>query len=74
MAGIKLPIANIPDWAQNVPEDSWKEHLLNRLSTPPASSQRQSNNKSKGGSKKNESANHKDLSNDTSADDNDKGT
>lgn len=31
MKGFQLPSTNIPDWAKNVPEDKWKEHLLAKL-------------------------------------------
>lgn len=31
MAGITLPDVAIPDWAQGVPEERWKEDLLERI-------------------------------------------
>ncbi|KAK4886304.1 hypothetical protein RN001_002575 [Aquatica leii] len=31
MANIKLPLSAIPEWANNIPEDEWKQHLYNRL-------------------------------------------
>lgn len=31
MAGISLPTSAIPDWAQNVPEEKWKEDLLVKI-------------------------------------------
>ena len=31
MKGFQLPSSNIPEWAKNVPEDKWKEHLLAKL-------------------------------------------
>lgn len=31
MSGFQLPPANIPDWAQNIPEDQWKQQLIARL-------------------------------------------
>ncbi|XP_055917692.1 uncharacterized protein LOC129949966 [Eupeodes corollae] len=31
MAGITLPNVAIPDWAQGVPEERWKEDLLERI-------------------------------------------
>lgn len=39
MAGFKLPSANIPDWAHNVPEDQWKQQLIARLRSPASSGQ-----------------------------------
>lgn len=34
MAGFQLPRANIPDWARHIPEDEWKQQLVNRLASP----------------------------------------
>uniref|UniRef100_A0A2M4C0G6 Male-enhanced antigen 1 n=1 Tax=Anopheles marajoara TaxID=58244 RepID=A0A2M4C0G6_9DIPT len=31
MAGIKLPTTAVPDWARGVPEEEWKENLLQRI-------------------------------------------
>ncbi|XP_062553280.1 male-enhanced antigen 1 [Armigeres subalbatus] len=31
MAGIKLPSISVPQWAQGIPEESWKEELLRRI-------------------------------------------
>ncbi|CAH1961641.1 unnamed protein product [Acanthoscelides obtectus] len=31
MANITLPPGAIPDWAETIPEEEWKQHLLNRL-------------------------------------------
>ncbi|XP_053672623.1 uncharacterized protein LOC128722954 isoform X2 [Anopheles nili] len=31
MAGIKLPTTAVPDWAHGVPEEEWKENLLQRI-------------------------------------------
>ncbi|GAB1610152.1 uncharacterized protein LOC115222646 [Argonauta hians] len=31
MKNIQLPTSNIPEWALNIPEDKWKEHLLTKL-------------------------------------------
>ncbi|CAI9734682.1 male-enhanced antigen 1 [Octopus vulgaris] len=31
MKGFQLPVGNIPEWALNIPEDKWKEHLLSKL-------------------------------------------
>ncbi|KAJ8926414.1 hypothetical protein NQ314_021202, partial [Rhamnusium bicolor] len=33
MSKITLPPSSIPEWANSVPEDEWKKHLLNRLQT-----------------------------------------
>lgn len=34
MAGFQLPVANIPDWAQQIPEDQWKQRLVDKLTSP----------------------------------------
>ncbi|KAB0794944.1 hypothetical protein PPYR_11783 [Photinus pyralis] len=31
MANVLLPSSSIPEWANNIPEDQWKEHLYKRL-------------------------------------------
>uniref|UniRef100_A0A182KDA4 Male-enhanced antigen 1 n=1 Tax=Anopheles christyi TaxID=43041 RepID=A0A182KDA4_9DIPT len=31
MAGIKLPTTAVPEWARGVPEEEWKENLLQRI-------------------------------------------
>lgn len=31
MAGIKLPTTAIPEWAQGIPEEKWKEDLLEKI-------------------------------------------
>ncbi|KAF7287851.1 uncharacterized protein LOC143204778 [Rhynchophorus ferrugineus] len=31
MLNVQLPNESIPDWAKNVPEQEWKEHLLKKL-------------------------------------------
>lgn len=31
MANVLLPASSIPEWANNIPEDEWKEHLYKRL-------------------------------------------
>lgn len=31
MANISIPTMSIPDWAQGVSEDKWKEDLLDRI-------------------------------------------
>lgn len=31
MANITLPSSSIPDWANNIPEDQWKQHLFDKL-------------------------------------------
>ncbi|KAF2883982.1 hypothetical protein ILUMI_22180 [Ignelater luminosus] len=31
MANITLPPSSIPEWANNIPEEQWKQHLLSRL-------------------------------------------
>jgi len=31
MAGITLPASAIPEWASSIPEEQWKQHLINRL-------------------------------------------
>ncbi|XP_022913495.1 male-enhanced antigen 1 [Onthophagus taurus] len=33
MLNFTLPASSIPDWAVNVPEEQWKEHLMKRLET-----------------------------------------
>ncbi|KAL8589706.1 hypothetical protein ACOMHN_027214 [Nucella lapillus] len=35
MVGFQLPKASIPDWAQHIPEDQWKQ-VVNRLTSPVA--------------------------------------
>ena len=37
MAGFKLPEAAVPEWAKAVPEDVWKEQLVESLQHPEAS-------------------------------------
>lgn len=31
MANFTLPSSSIPDWAANIPEEQWKEQLINRI-------------------------------------------
>lgn len=31
MLTIELPPENIPEWARNIPEEEWKDHLLQIL-------------------------------------------
>ncbi|KAF5299621.1 hypothetical protein FQA39_LY11536 [Lamprigera yunnana] len=31
MANVTLPLSAIPDWATNIPDDEWKQHLYKRL-------------------------------------------
>lgn len=31
MAGFKLPNSSVPEWAVGIPEDHWKEELLQRI-------------------------------------------
>lgn len=31
MANVTLPPSSIPEWARNIPEEAWKETLLNRI-------------------------------------------
>lgn len=31
MANFKLPVTSVPDWAIGVPEEQWKEDLLERI-------------------------------------------
>lgn len=46
MKNFVLPVSACPDWAKQVPEDKWKEHLLSKLK-----SSNSSPNSSKGDSK-----------------------
>jgi hypothetical protein len=36
MAGFMLPSANIPAWAQNIPEDQWRHRILSKVTSPPS--------------------------------------
>ena len=47
MAGFQLPVANIPDWAQQIPEDQWKQRLVDKLSSPAKTERPTSRGKSK---------------------------
>lgn len=31
MANFTLPATSFPDWAKNIPEEQWKDHLMERL-------------------------------------------
>jgi len=47
MAGFQLPVANIPDWAQRIPEDQWKQQLVDKLTSPAKTDRPTSRGKSK---------------------------
>ncbi|ESO99533.1 hypothetical protein LOTGIDRAFT_113458 [Lottia gigantea] len=34
MAGFKLPMSNVPDWAKNVSDEQWKDTIIPKILSP----------------------------------------